>query len=64
MVWKFDFSSSGLVVDTVQAKVEAIRAPNGHVLMSIRNEQDEENEQELEEGKNEAVLPIVDKSEF
>ena len=51
MVWKFDFTSSGLVVDIIQTKVEVIKKPNGRVSISMSNEEDEKIEEELEEGQ-------------
>ena len=52
MVWKFDFRSSGLVVDTVQATLEIVKSQNGIVLLSISNDEDEPQENALEEGKH------------
>ena len=51
MVWKFDVTSSGLVVDTVQARLEVIKSSSGQVMVSIFSDQNEEYEQFLEEGE-------------
>ena len=51
MLWKFDFTSSGLVVDTVQARLEIIKSQYGRVMISICNDQDEEYERSIDEGE-------------
>ena len=59
MVWKFDFRSSGLVVDTVQATVEIVRSQNGIVLLSISNDEDEPRENSLEQGEHDYNFMIA-----